>query len=194
MWGVLAQFFYVGAQIGIWSYTIRYVMKEFDLENKQLPPEMTPESYAARYYLASIVLFLASRFICTILMKYITPGHLLAFLALIAAGFTGLVIYVGGPTGIYALVGISGCMSLMFPTIFGLSTRGLGDDTKLSGAGHVMAIAGGAAFTQLQGVISDKTQNINISFWIPLLAFLFIAYYGAVLCRIDLSQEQAATQ
>lgn len=194
MWGAVAQFFYVGAQIAVWSFTIRYVIAELKLETTTLPEGHTPESYAAWYYRVSLILFLASRFICTWLMKFITPAHLLTLLALIAAVLTGCVILIGGLVGVYALVGISGCMSLMFPTIFGLSSRGLGDDTKLAGAGHVMAIAGGAAFTQLQGFVSDKSGSISNSFWIPLVAFLFIAYYGAVLCRKDLPTAEAAKQ
>ena len=185
MWGVVAQFAYVGAQIGVWSFIIRYVMKELELETATLPEGETPESFAARYYLASSILFLSSRFVCTWLMRYLSPANLLTALALVAAVLTSIVVYAGGLTGVYALVGISGCMSLMFPTIFGLSARGLGDDTKLAGAGQVMAIAGGAAFTQVQGYISDQTGSINIAFWVPLVAFVFIAFYGAVLCRQD---------
>lgn len=180
VWGVVAQFFYVGAQIGVWSFTIRYVMKELRLEEINLPLGKTPEQMAATYYLASLVLFTLSRFICTWLMKFITPARLLTILALLAVGFTLLVIYAGGVTGVYALVGISGCMSLMFPTIFGLACRGLGEDTKLAGSGLILAIFGGAVFTQLQGVVSDLTGKINLAFWVPLACFSVIAYYGVL--------------
>lgn len=194
MWGSFAQFCYVGAQIAVWSFTIRYVMEELNLENTKLPEGETPESYASQYYIASLVLFLVSRFICTWLMKYMTPSNLLMWLALLGAAFTAGVIFMGGEWGVYSLVAISGCMSLMFPTIFGLSSRGLGDDTKLAGAGQVMAIAGGAAFTQVQGYVSTGTGSINSSFWVPFAAFLFIAYYAAVLCKKDLAPAEAATQ
>jgi FHS family L-fucose permease-like MFS transporter len=177
MWGVVAQFFYVGAQIGVWSFTIRYVMQEMHLN----------EADASSYYIAALILFTASRFICTWLMKYISPGNLLAILSALAIVFCLIVIFVGGFAGAYALVGISGCMSLMFPTIFGLAVRGLGDDTKIGGSGIIMAILGGAVVTQLQGIVSDVTQSINLAYFVPLICFVIIAYYGAVACQKDLA-------
>ncbi len=183
VWGVVAQFFYVGAQIGVWSFTIRYVMKELRFEEIELPAGKTAEQMAATYYLASLILFTLSRFICTWLMKFITPARLLTVLAGLAVVLTATVIYTGGIIGVYALVGISGCMSLMFPTIFGLACRGLGEDTKLAGSGLILAIFGGAVFTQLQGVVSDMTGNINLAFWVPLCCFVVIAYYGVVAKR-----------
>ena len=186
MWGVVAQFFYVGAQIGVWSFTIRYTMQELRLEEILLPAGKTPENIAATYYMAALILFTASRFVCTWLMRYITPANLLASLSGLAMGLTLIVIYIGGHIGVYALVGISGCMSLMFPTIFGLACRGLGEDTKLGGSGLIMAILGGAVLTQVQGVISDKLHSINLAYWVPLIAFAVILYYGAVACRKDL--------
>jgi FHS family L-fucose permease-like MFS transporter len=176
MWGVVAQFFYVGAQIGVWSFTIRYVMQELNLN----------EADASSYYLASLILFTASRFICTFLMRYMTPGNLLALLAVLAIGFSLIVIFIGGTIGVYALVGISGCMSLMFPTIFGLAVRGLGDDTKIGGSGLIMAILGGAILTAVQGQVSDLTGSINLAYFVPLFCFVIIAYYGGVACRKDL--------
>ena len=110
--GVVAQFFYVGAQIGVWSFTIRYVMKELRFEEIELPVGKTAEQMAATYYLASLILFTLSRFICTWLMKFITPARLLTVLAGLAVAFSAMVIYAGGIIGVYALVGISGCMSL----------------------------------------------------------------------------------
>jgi FHS family L-fucose permease-like MFS transporter len=177
MWGVVAQFFYVGAQIGVWSFTIRYVMQELNLN----------EASASSYYIAALILFTASRFICTWLMKYISPGNLLAILSGLAILFSLMVIFVGGYPGVYALVGISGCMSLMFPTIFGLAVQGLGDDTKIGGSGIIMAILGGAVITQIQGIVSDATQSINLAYFVPLLCFVIIAYYGAVASQKDLS-------
>jgi len=186
IWGVVAQFFYVGAQIGVWSFTIRYVMQELRLEEIALPAGKTPEDAAATYYMAALVLFTVSRFVCTWLMRYITPANLLTLLSSIAIALTLTVIYVGGRVGVYALVGISGCMSLMFPTIFGLACRGLGEDTKLGGSGLIMAILGGAVITQTQGIVSDTLKSINLAYWVPLICFVVIAYYGAVACRKDL--------
>ena len=182
MWGVVAQFFYVGAQIGVWSFTIRYVMQELNLN----------EANSSSYYITALILFTASRFICTWLMKYIAPGNLLAVLSGLAIVFSLIVIFIGGYPGVYALVGISGCMSLMFPTIFGLAVRGLGEDTKIGGSGIIMAILGGAVLTQIQGFISDFTHSINLAYFVPLVCFLIIAYYGAVACRKDLHMRSTA--
>ena len=193
MWGVVAQFFYVGAQIGVWSFTIRYVMQEFRFEEMVLPAGKTPEDMAATYYMAALILFTCSRFICTWLMRYITPANLLTLLSGIAIILTSLVIYAGGKVGVYALVGISGCMSLMFPTIFGLACRGLGEDTKLGGSGLIMAILGGAVLTQAQGFLSDAVHSINLAYWVPLICFVVIAYYGAVACRKDLPSGVSAS-
>ena len=176
VWGVVAQFFYVGAQIGVWSFTIRYVMQELNLN----------EANASSYYLAALILFTASRFICTFLMRYMTPGNLLALLSVLAIGCTLTVIFAGGVVGVYALIGISGCMSLMFPTIFGLALRGLGDDTKIGGSGLIMAILGGAVLTAVQGQVSDLTGSINMAYFVPMVCFVVIAYYGIFGSKKDL--------
>ena len=167
-WGVVAQFFYVGAQIGVWSFTIRYVMKELGLD----------ESDAATYYLASLVLFTASRFVCTALLNYIRAEKLLALCALGAIVCCLVVVMFSGFTGVIALVLISGFMSLMFPTIFGLTITGLGDDTKIGGSGLIMAILGGAVLTAVQGTVSDITSSIKLAFLVPDMCFLVIFIYG----------------
>ena len=182
VWGVAAQFFYVGAQIGVWSFTIRYVMQELSLNEEQ----------ASSYYLAALVLFTISRFACTGLMKFLRPGDLLALLSLVAIALTLTAIYGKGFFAVYALVGISGCMSLMFPTIFGLAVHGLGEDTKIGGSGLIMAILGGAVLTAAQGQVSDATGSIRVSYWVPLLCFSVIAYYGLVACRRNLRQSSLA--
>jgi len=168
--GVVAQFFYVGAQIAVWSFTIRYVMQELSLN----------EESASNYYLAAIVLFMASRFICTALMKVVAPKNLLTGLSLIAIACTSVVILGGGIVGVIALVAISGCMSLMFPTIYGLSIVGLGNDTKLGGSGLIMAILGGAVLTAVQAQISDATGSINLAYSVPLVCFVIIAVYSGL--------------
>lgn len=166
--GVVAQFFYVGAQIGVWSFTIRYVMQALELN----------EGDAASYYLASLILFMASRFICTALMKVIKPTTLLIGLSGLAVGCCLVVVFGDGVLGVYALVAISGCMSLMFPTIYGLAVKGLGKDTKLGGSGLIMAILGGAVLTSVQGQVSDWTGSVHIAFVVPLLCFVVIIFYG----------------
>ncbi len=181
MWGVVAQFFYVGAQIGVWSFTIRYVMQELHLN----------EADASSYYLAALVLFTASRFVCTWLMRFMTPGTLLSVLSIAAIACTLTVIFSGGIVGVCALVAISACMSLMFPTIFGLAVRGLGEDTKIGGSGLIMAILGGAVLTAVQGTVSDMTSSINMAYFVPLVCFVVIAYYGSVASRKDLPEGTA---
>ena len=171
--GVAAQFFYVGAQICVWSFTIRYVMQELNLD----------EAAAANYYLAALLLFTVARFVCTALMKFIEPSRLLAALAFLATGCTLLVVLGSGYVGAYALVAISGCMSLMFPTIYGLALRGLGDDTKIGGSGIIMAILGGAVLPLLQGQVSDMSGSIAWSYLVPALCFLVVAGYGKAVRR-----------
>lgn len=219
VWGVVAQFFYVGAQIAVWSFIIRYAMQQLNLDvivgelGKNPDPDSviatlrgvepvaagfynltealgikaflprTAEQAGATYYIISLILFVSGRFISTGLMKYIRPRKLLTTLALLAIVCTIITIYAGGWTGVYALMGISGCMSLMFPTIYGLGMKGLGEDTKMGGAGMVMAIAGAAVLTQIQGIVSDQSGSIKMAFWVPAVAFIIIAYYSTVVTR-----------
>ncbi|WP_422412612.1 MULTISPECIES: L-fucose:H+ symporter permease [unclassified Endozoicomonas] len=165
--GVLGQFLYMGAQIGCWSWTIRYVMNNVG----------GTEAEASTYYLYSILLFSGSRFLCTSLMRYIEPANLLGGLATVAAVMTIVVMMSAGYAGIYALVVISGCMSLMFPTIYGLSVAGLGKDTELGGSCLIMAILGGAVLTAIMGRISDMA-GIGWAFIIPLIGFTYLTWFG----------------
>lgn len=167
--GVIAQFFYVGAQIGCWSWTIRYVMNEVG----------GTEAEASSYLLTSIIVFSISRWVCVGLMKYMEPQHLLCALSAFATLFISVIMFVGGEMGAYALVGVSACMSLMFPTIFGLSLRDLGDDSKFGGSLLIMAILGGALLTAIMGQISDS-HGIQASFVVPLVSFIYLVYFAAV--------------
>jgi FHS family L-fucose permease-like MFS transporter len=166
--GIIAQFFYVGAQIGVWSFTIRYVMQEINVN----------EADASTYYLASLLAFMAARFVFTGLMKYFRPQTLLMASAITAIGATLVVIYVGGIAGILALVSISAFMSLMFPTIYGVTVEGLGRYTKVASSGLIMAILGGAVLTAVQGQVSDLTGSIRLSYYVPLFCFMAITLYG----------------
>ena len=168
VWGVIAQFFYVGAQIGVWSFTIRYVMQELQLD----------EAGAASYYLAALVVFTLSRFIFTWLMRFVEARMLLGGASILAMACTLIVIFGGGYTAVVALVAISACMSLMFPTIFGLASVGLGKDTKIGGSGLIMAILGGAVLTSVQGLVSDTSGSIHLAFFVPLFCFGAVAYYS----------------
>lgn len=172
---VVAQFFYVGAQIGVWSYTIRYVMQELRVR----------EDDASTYYMMALVLFTICRFIFTALMKYVTPRKLLLITAVGAAVSSLLVVYGNGYMGVYALIAISGFMSLMFPTIYGLGMRGLGKDTKIGGSGLIMAILGGAVIPAVQGQVSDIAASINFAFYIPFGCFAFIILYAILDKRLE---------
>lgn len=167
---VVAQFFYVGAQIGVWSFTIRYVMEELSIM----------EADASTYYIAALVVFLISRFICTYLMSYIQPARLLQILSVAAMLLLGLAIVGSGYFGVIALISVSACMSLMFPTIFGLGLKGLGEDTKIGGAGLIMAILGGAVLPVFQGQMSDYTGSIKLAFIIPMVCFSVVYYFGRI--------------
>ncbi|HPI34187.1 MAG TPA: glucose/galactose MFS transporter, partial [Prolixibacteraceae bacterium] len=141
----------------------------------------TAEQAGATYYILSLVLFVIGRFVCTALMRFLKPRILLASLALLAVICSLITIYGEGALGVYALMGISGCMSLMFPTIYGLGIAGLGEDTKMGGAGMVMAIAGAAVLTQIQGIVSDQMGSIKLAYWVPTLAFMVITYYAVAI-------------
>ncbi len=168
--GVLAQFFYVGAQICMWSWTIKYVMANIQGIN---------EADASSYLLASIVTFSVMRWVCVAAMKYIEPPKLLAGLAALACALVAVVMFVGDMVGVYAIVGVSACMSLMFPTIFGLALTDLGKDAKFGGSFLIMAILGGAVLTAVMGRISDAA-GIEAAFVIPLISFAYLIYYGSL--------------
>ncbi|MFY0685746.1 MAG: L-fucose:H+ symporter permease [Cyclobacteriaceae bacterium] len=166
--GVLALFCNVGAQIGIWSFTIRYVMLELDMD----------ESGASNYYLLGLVLFMVGRFIFTGLMAKFSAHKLLGYSAVVAIACLFVAILFNGIVGVIGLVMISGCMSLMFPTIFGLASEGTGSDHKLAGSGLIMAILGGAVLPPIQGQLSDSFDSIKLSFIVPMLAFAIVAWYA----------------
>ena len=176
IWGVVAQFFYVGAQIGVWSFTIRLVMKELGYV----------EAQAATLYLISIIGFCASRFVYTWLMKYMVPVRLLAAGSVLSAVCALVVVLAGGWVAVIALVLISAFMSLMFPTIYGIALGSLNEndnekgDVKIGASGLIMAILGGALITPLQGMVSDATGSINVSYLVPLICFLVVLAYAVM--------------
>lgn len=168
VFAVIAQFFYVGVQISAWTFTVYYIPDQLGIK----------DSEALRYHVVALVLFAVMRFVCTGLMSYIKPGLLLLLFSLAAIVCCLLVILVGGMIGVVALVGISACMSLMFPTIFGLGTNGLGQDTKIGGSGLIMAILGGALVPMVQAAFIDH-WNVSVSYSVPLICFVVIAAYAA---------------
>ncbi len=175
--GVIAQFFYVGAQIGIWSFTIRIVMQELSIT----------EAPASTIYLISIVGFCLSRFVYTWLMKFFAPTKLLLFGAAMSLACTAVVICTAGSGWLLvsALILISAFMSLMFPTIYGLALEHVEDpaagghpgDAKIGASGLIMAILGGAILTPLQGLLSD-TFSIHTSYLVPFICFAVVLSYA----------------
>jgi MFS transporter, FHS family, L-fucose permease len=165
--GVVAQFFYVGAQVGVWSYTIRYAQSEIGISDK----------LAADYVFASLVLFAVGRFIGTALMRFLPATKLLGAFAVINIALMAYAAGVGGLYGLYAMVGSSLFMSIMFPTIFATSVRGLGPLTKTGASFLVMSIIGGAVLTAVMGYISD-ISHIKTAIFVPLVCFAVIALYG----------------
>lgn len=203
--GVVAQFFYVGAQIGVWSYTIRYVMLALGLVDPatseifpakvqgfiaehnlwssiwQLDENSTAENIGNSFYLFSLILFTVSRFIFTALMRYFRPGMLLAVAATGAIISAAIAIFATGMTGVIGLVAISFFMSLMFPTIYGLALEGISEaEAKVGGSFLVMAILGGALLTALQGYVSTTLNSINFAYWIPVVCFIVVGVYGII--------------
>ena len=183
VYGVVAQFFYVGAQVGVWSYTIRIVMQEMGVM----------EAEASNIFLISMVAFCLSRFFYTWLMKWVQPIKLLAvsgvlsMLSSVAVAFTagkGLVMVI-------FLVLISLFMSLMFPTIYGTALGGITsgehpDDSKIAASILIMSILGGALIPSLQGLLSDAT-NIYVSYLVPAFCFAVVLCYALIALRSEKS-------
>ena len=178
--GVAAQFFYVGAQITCWTFIIQYGTRVFMAEGMS---EQAAEVLSQRYNIVAMVSFCLMRFVNIYLMKYFKPGRLLAVFAALAMLFLLGVILVGGRTGMYCLVAVSACMSLMFPTIYGIALGGVREDTEVGSAGLIMAILGGSILPALQAMIIDSQVQfmpaVNLSFVVPMVCFLVVMLYGA---------------
>lgn len=170
--GVIAQVFYVGAQIMCWTFIIQYA------ENIGYS-----KADAQGFNIIAMASFIVCRFIATKLMQYVKSSLLLAIFAIGGIITMSITIFVGGNIGLYALVTTSAFMSLMFPTIYGITLADLEHDKEFGAAGLVMAIVGGALMPPLQGAMTDQESilgldGVNFSFIIPLVCFVFIAVYG----------------
>ena len=179
--GVVAQFFYVGLQIAVWTWTIQYVMTTLGLN----------EAAAAQYYLIAMVSFIVCRWICTALMKYIDPAIMMAIFATGGITFSLGTIYLPTNQSVWCLVAISACMSLMFPTIYGIALKDLGEEVKVGAAGLIMAILGGAVITPYMGSLIDNGKLSSIvpmftgaeaairsSFLVPAICFAVVLLYS----------------
>ena len=166
-WAVLAQFFYVGAQVCITSFFIRFAGKAAGLDEKT----------AAYFLSAALLAFMIGRFAGTFLMQFISPHRLLIMYCLACMVLLTLAMSVGGMVALYALIGVTFFESIMFPTIFSLGVAGLGSQTKLGSSLIIMAIAGGALLPVIMGHISDL-YNIQFAYIVPLLCFVPIVWFA----------------
>ena len=166
--GVAAQFFYVGAQVGTWSYFIPYVQ---DYTGQ-------PEKIAGYFLTGTLVAFGLGRFSATWFMRYIQPVRLMAIYSLVNILLVGLGVLFPGWIGVWAIFFTSFFMSLMYPTIFASSIKGLGEHTKIGGSILVMAIVGGVVFTPLMGFLAEYIGSMAIAMCIPLLAYVYILYFS----------------
>jgi len=178
--GVIAQILYVGAQIMCWTYIYQYA------------EAIGMDGVTAGYYqMAAFVFFTVGRAIGTYMLRFMSSGKLLMSFAILAIIFILGVIFIEGVVGLYCLIGVSLSMSVMFPTIYGIALNGLTEDeSKVGSAGLIMAIVGGALMPKLQGMIIDLggtgvadteimgVSEVNFSFVLPLVCFLYIAWYG----------------
>jgi FHS family L-fucose permease-like MFS transporter len=166
--GVLSQFFYCGAQTCTWSFFIQYVQ---DYTGQ-------PEKIAGYFLTGTLVAFGVGRFSATYFMHYITPNKLMGIYCMINILLVGIAIIFPGFIGVWAIFLTSFFMSLMYPTNFALSIKGLGENTKIGGSIMVMAIVGGAFFPPVMGLIAESFNSMAIAMIIPLVAYIYIAYYA----------------
>ena len=166
---VVAQFFYVGAQVCVFSFFILFAVKSSGIDKIK----------AADYLgWGCGMAFMVGRFVGTFLMRYIAPSKLLAFYAFMNVLLCVVAINAHGMVPVYTVIGIAFFMSIMFPTIFSLGIKGLGSDTELGSSLIIMSIVGGALLPPILGLISDRTQNIQMGYIVPLVCFAFVFWFG----------------
>ena len=178
-WGVVAQFFYVGAQICCWTFIIQYGTRVFMAQGMG---EQAAEVLSQRYNIVAMALFCLMRFVNIWLMKYFRAGRLLSAFAAVAILLLAGVILVGGRVGLCCLVGVSACMSLMFPAIYGIALADVREDAELGSAGLIMAILGGSVLPAVQAMIIDSGVTAlpaeALSFTVPVVCFCVVLLYG----------------
>lgn len=167
-WGVIAQFFYVGAQVSVFSLFILYATRSAGIS----------EIKAADYLGACGIAFLIGRFVGSALMQKIKPQLLLAVYAIMNLLLCLIAIFASGMITVYAVIGICFFMSVMFPTIFALGIKDLGTDTEYGSSLIIMSIVGGAILPRLFGYISDATGNIQYGYVVPFVCFVVVAVFG----------------
>ena len=165
---VVAQFFYVGAQVGTWSYFIQYVQDYVH----------APEKTAGYFLTGTLVAFAVGRFTATYLMQFVAPNKLMGLYSIVNIVLVLIGIFLPGWIGLWAIFLTSFFMSLMFPTIFALGLRDLGANTKLAGSLLVMAVVGGAVFTPIMGLVAEATMSMAKAMIVPLFCYAFIGYFA----------------
>lgn len=184
-YGVLTQFFYVGVQIMCWTFIIQYGTRLFMDDGMT---ELEAEVLSQKYNIVAMVVFCLGRFVCTWLMRFVRSSLLLAIFASVAVVLTLCVIFVDGHVGLCCLVAVSACMSLMFPTIYGIALNDVGDDAKLGAAGLIMAILGGSVLPPVQAALIDGNglwgiPSVNLSFVVPMVCFVVVLLYAYSVSR-----------
>lgn len=169
-WAIVAQLFYVGAQAGIWGITINYVI--------DLIPGTSKEIASKSYMAVGTFLFVIGRFLGTWLMAFIKDHKLLTVYGLIASILCFLGVFAEGAIAVYSVLAVNFFMSIMFPTIFALGVKDLGEHTKLGSSFIIMAIVGGAILPPVMGLMAERI-GVQQSFLLPAVCFLFVVYYGA---------------
>ncbi|MCY4178519.1 MAG: L-fucose:H+ symporter permease [Endozoicomonadaceae bacterium] len=167
LYGVLAQFLYIGAQTCVWSYTIRYCMYSQNIT----------ANYAADYLLASLIAFTCGRFFSTALLKYIQPNKLMGIYAIFNTLLCTYIIFIDNIGAVWSLVAISFFMSMMYPTIFTISIHNLTEDVPCASSILIMSILGGAVIIAGMGAVSDAS-NIAYAFVVPAICFIYIVFYS----------------
>jgi FHS family L-fucose permease-like MFS transporter len=168
-WAIIAQFFYVGAQVGVGSFFIRYAKYVAGMNEKEA---------AFLWGAIAMVGFMAGRFIGTFLMRYIVPAKLLTIYAAVNILLLLTALFTKGNIALYAVIAVPFFMSVMYPTIFALGIKGLGEETKIAASFLVMSIIGGGIAPLFMGLISDLSGSIQIAYVVPLICFIVVLYYG----------------
>lgn len=172
---IVAQFMYVGASVGTWSYFISYVQDSAH----------QPEKVAGYCLTGTLAVFGIGRFFSALAMRFVEPAQLMGIYSIINVLLVGIAVAYPGWVGIWAIFSTSFFMSLMYPTIFALGIRGLGRNTKIGGALIVMAIIGGAVLTPAMGWIAQVSHRISIAYIVPLVCYCFITFYSISEQRIS---------
>jgi FHS family L-fucose permease-like MFS transporter len=182
-WAVTAQFFYVGAQVCVFSFFLLYAPKAATVSDVEAGKWL---GYGCGFA------FMVGRFVGTFLMKYVSPPRLLALYALINMALCAVAMFATGIPALIAIVGIAFFMSIMFPTIFSLGIKNLGNDTEYGSSLIIMSIVGGAILPPVFATIADSTGNIQLGYAVPLICFAVIMYFGLYGYRVQSTNNATA--